>query len=252
MTTQPNNTNPTTTDRQIFTQPQQAPRGELATIAQTAETLDRLTTSGVAIMRQDGNFTKALQLADVMRQMQDTLTPENMRAVMALQGNLLGFRTDKDDKGGYPPNVVRDCLIASVLLGLTPCGNQFNIIAGRPYVTKEGFTHLLRSIPRLEYSLAVDVPRMANNGGGAVCSCVITYRVGDGEKKTETIERAVRMNAGMGADAIVGKMERKALKHLYTVITGQAIEDGDTADAAADTMRNVTPEGPQRGRIGSN
>ena len=50
---------------------------------------------------------------------------------------------------------------------------------------------------------------------------------------------AIRVNKGMGADAIVGKLTRKARAWLYTTITGQDAGDGDAED---DTPIDVTPQ----------
>ncbi|MFK5282891.1 hypothetical protein ACI3PL_25325, partial [Lacticaseibacillus paracasei] len=79
---------------------------------------------------------------------------------MALQGNRLGFKTDKDKSGGYPESVVKNCLIEAVLLGIQPTGNQFNIIAGNMYPTKEGCGYLLNNFKGLSYNLVCSLPRI--------------------------------------------------------------------------------------------
>src|SRR5699024_8865903 len=76
-------------------------------------------------------FQKAQVLSKSIGTIKQLLTKDFMEPVMEMQGNKLGFKTDKDTKGGYPMPIVRNCLIEAVLSGVQPVGNQFNIIAGQ-------------------------------------------------------------------------------------------------------------------------
>ena len=92
-------------------------------------------------------FERAYATAKSIEVLKTLLTPEYMAPIMNLQGNRLGFKTDKDKSGGYPIDHVKNCLIEAVLTGLQPVGNQFNIIAGQMYATKEGLGYLLQTNP---------------------------------------------------------------------------------------------------------
>ena len=59
-----------------------------------------------------------------------------------------------------------------------------------------------------------------------------------GKKGEKELELAIRVNRGMGADAIIGKALRKARAWLYTTVTGQEVGDGDVEGEIVD----VTPE----------
>ena len=199
--------------------------------------LDEAAKAGQLAAGESSAFRKMILMANGVAQLRALLTDDIMTPIMALQGTALGFRTDKDSAGGYPLPVVRDCVIEATLRGLTTTGNEFNIIAGRFYATKEGFGRLLANIPGLRYMITPGIPKTAT--GGAIAPVTITwdYR---GNKNEKIIEFPIRVNAGMGADAINGKATRKARAWLYAQVTGMELADADVEDAAR-PPRNVTP-----------
>ncbi len=174
-------------------------------------------------------FEKAYQIANATQAIKELLTPQYMKPIMALQGNRLGFKTDKDDKGGYSEDVVKNCLIEAVLTGVQPHGNQFNIIAGNMYVTKEGFGELLKQISGLKYDIIFDLPRINPEKTSAAVNAKISWTY-QGEKQEKDIPIPVKMNQYMGTDAVIGKATRKARAWLFNTITGAEIGDGDVTD----------------------
>lgn len=172
-------------------------------------------------------FQKAYLIADAIGKLKDLLIPEYMKPFMQLQGNKLGFKTDKDDKGGYPEAIVKNCLIEAVLIGLQPAGNQFNIIAGQMYATKEGIGYLLSKMKGLSYKIIPELPRIKEGSGAVVMN--IEYSL-NGKTITEKLDIAIKVNNYMGADAVIGKATRKARKWIYDTITGSEIPEGDVMD----------------------
>ena len=157
------------------------------------------------------------------------ITPELLDQILPLQNSSLGFRTDRPT--GYQPDVVKDCFIEATLRGLSPIGNEFNIISGRCYVTKEGFSRLLRELPEFcDLKLFFGVPKTST--GGAIVEARATWKY-RGHQDEITREIPVRVNNGMGADAILGKTERKLKAAIYQQITGSVVSDGDAEDADA-------------------
>ncbi len=174
-------------------------------------------------------FERAFQIASAVSDLKTLLTPEYMKPIMALQGNKLGFKTDKDDKGGYSEDIVKNCLIEAVLTGVTPYGNSFNIISGSMYVTKEGFGYLLSNFKGLSYEIIAELPRIKEDKSGAAVVMNVVWTL-NGEKKERKLDLPIKMNAYMGADAVLGKATRKARAWLYNTITGSEIGDGDVQD----------------------
>jgi len=194
----------------------------------------RLNDNVFKVISSDGliGFEKAYLIANAASELKNLLTPEYMKPIMALQGNKLGFRTDKDKDGGYSEQVVKNCLIEAVLMGVQPFGNQFNIIAGNCYITKEGFGHLLANFKGLTYEIIPSLPRINADKSSAAIVVKIRWTL-KGETKEREIDIPVKMNSMMGTDAVIGKATRKARAWLYNTINGVCeIADGDATEYA--------------------
>lgn len=198
----------------------------------------KLNQSVLSVLGADSviGFEKSYQIANAIGFLRGNLTEEYMKPIMALQGSRLGFKTDKDinpatkKKGeGYPMEIVRDCLIDAVLIGVQPYGNQFNIIAGQTYITKEGYGHLLGKTKGLKYSITPLLPRISVEKGSGAVEMIIKWTF-NGEHKEEKVDFATKVNAFMGADAVIGKATRKARAWLFNQVSDIEIADGDTEE----------------------
>lgn len=193
-------------------------------------------------------FERAYLIAEAIGVLKDLLTPEYMAPIMALQGNRLGFKTDKDlDKDGkkgkgYEEDIVKNCLIEAVLMGVKPVGNQFNIISGNAYITKEGFGFLLKNIPNLSYDIVPGIPRIAADGTRAAVPTSFQWAFINSDKKpfTKAFDIPVKKNQYQGDDALLGKATRKARAWLYNTITGSEIPDGDAYDIESGKKLNAS------------
>ena len=226
--------------------------GQLVQLTEQQESiagqLDLLAESGMACVDLKEGFRKAMITAVCVERLRGALTPVAMQPIMALQDSALGFRTDKDRQGGYPQEVVRDALINAVMVGLLPCGNMFNIISGRMYVTKEGFTYLLDRAG-VRYTIDQAVPVSKN--GGAIVETDIRWEY-QGEKGEKHLSIPVRVNAGMGADAILGKADRKAKCWLYNNLRHTTLSDGEVSEMREVTGRVVAPAAAEAPRLVEN
>ncbi len=204
---------------------------KLITIAneQVIDALDNNVMNGISGMAELSSFRRTLTVATVIENLRSILTPKIMEPIMALQNTSLGFKTDQKERG-YPLDIVRDCLIDACLRGVYPVGNEFNIIAGNCYITKEGFAHKLRDVAGLSYTITPGLPKL-HGDSGAVIPMEVEWTYG-GKTQTKELQLAIRVNKMMGADAIIGKATRKARAWLHTTVTGQEIGDGD-ADGGA-------------------
>ena len=196
---------------------------ELATVAQ------KLNNSVLSVIGSGAiqGFERAYLMASAIKELKALLTPQYMAPIMELQGNKLGFKTDKDKDGGYPEAVVKNCIIEAVLFGLQPTGNQLNIIAGNMYATKEGCGYLLSNIKGLDYDIVAELTRIKD--GSAAVSMTVSWTL-NGVSKTKKLDIPVKVNNFMGTDAVLGKATRKARKWLFDTITGTEVPEGDVMD----------------------
>lgn len=188
---------------------------------ETVEALDKIASNrNLTIGSQ---FSRAFATANAIGQLNALLTPEVMRPIMALQGTPLGFLTDTK----YDVDTVRSALIEAVLNGVQPVGNEWNIISGRCYITKAGMKRKLRDIPGLSFSVTCGFPKMSENGAALIVGIDWTI---DGKSEHKDLPIPVRVNRGMGADAIAGKATRKAYAWLYEHLTGQNVNEGESGE----------------------
>jgi hypothetical protein len=163
------------------------------------------------------------------------LVPGVMDNVMQLMGSPLGFQTDRDkgvDSKGikvekYTKEEIVDALVDAVCMGLKPVGNEFNIISKKCYPAKNGFTNRLRKVPGLWYKDTYGIPVAVD--GGATVHVWLEWTLNK-KKSTQELDFAIRVNTGMGADAIKGKAERKTRAWLFNHLTNSNLPDGDISD----------------------
>lgn len=184
---------------------------------------------------------KALITARAMGKLTALLSDEIMQDIMPLQNSILGFKTDKPDTG-YPLPAVRNCVMVAMMRGLRITGNEFNIIGGNLYVTKEGYDRLLFELDGFaNFRLQLSVPKMV--GDGAVVSGSASWRYRGDEQQLLWQETPagdyripIRVNKGMGVDAILGKARSKAMRQIYAQITGSVYESIGDVDGPPDEV----------------
>jgi len=189
------------------------------------------------------NILKDLAIACGLEAMRKAFTPEIVGVISGLAGTSLGFRHDKETTGQkYSPDVIRDCAIEALLRGVSLTGNQFNIIGGRCYITREGYVSLLQSYPGLtDLQVEVGLPednrqwgkqemvfltaaaRCKVNGVPVIVEC----------RKTPGFDGRLAVKAFSGEpDQAKGKAQKRVLKLLYERITGSAFSEPDAPDDA--------------------
>ena len=197
------------------------------------EIAKKLNSNVFAVLSSDQmvGFEKAYLIANAAAQLKELLTPEYMKPIMELQGSKLGFKSDKI----YPESVVKECLIEAVLTGVQPFGNQFNIIAGNCYITKEGFGYLLPQISGLDWEIIPGLPRINAEKSSAAIVMKVEWTY-NGVTKTKELDIPVKMNNFMGTDAVIGKATRKARAWLFNRIKGIEVGDGDVSEYDGKTI----------------
>jgi hypothetical protein len=214
----------------------------LATLDQQITLLDTIARecNVVAIAQEGGQFSSALALADKIQMLREALTPEVMKRLMALQGNPLGFRTDRDTKGGYEVAVIRDVFIEATFKGFKLTQNETNVISGRFYGTKEGFEARMRDFAKAglmtDLKIIPGVPKTQTSGAEVHMRASWRWK---GQPDTMEVDIPVKTDQYSSADQILGKARRKILAAIYSRVTGTEVSEGEVGDV--DTMKRVEP-----------
>lgn len=215
------------------------------TIESAQQTIEKVVAAcDIVKLSQLAALEQAITLARGIAALKRVFTQQLVEEIfMPLQGTTLGFLTDKDKDGGYQSIVVRNCWIQGSIWGLQPVNNEMNIIAEKPYAAKNGLERKVREVVR---SLVVRPGVPVQSGDKtALLPMRATWMIG--EKRYDLVkdisqingapfdERyAIRVNAGMGPDAVIGKGYRKLYRDILNVITNgcNVIADGDVTDVA--------------------
>lgn len=198
---------------------------------QTLATVQQAQASGDLMMRD-------LAIAYGLEAMRAAFSPEVVAVIANLGGTALGFRHDLETRGQkYSPEIVRDCAIEALMRGVSLTGNQFNIIAARCYLTREGYQSLLASYPGLtDLEIEVGLPEDGKPWGKqemvfvtAAARCKVAGRVVSVEcRKSEGFDGRLAVKTFSGeVDNAKGKAQRRLLKLLYERITGSVIAEPD-------------------------
>lgn len=207
-------------------------QSDLDRILKAESTVRRLTPKALDAM---GVLERSLMVADGLYTISEAITPKVLGHLRPLIGSSLGFKCDKQ----YTDDIISKCITDALVLGVMPVGNEFNIISGKVYVTREGFTRLLREYPGLtDLRIEYDVP-IARGDKGATVGFKASWRLGD---VSDSLDGTVPVK-GEGADLILGKADRKVRARIYARITGSTFTtdgeiDDDTPPPATDKPRN--------------
>ena len=189
----------------------------------------------------------AFQAVAVVQALNGILSDDFMQKnIMPLMNKSIGFLTDRTGKPNsrgqiqpkYDVETVRDAFIDAVSAGLLPTGNQFNIIAGRMYPTKEGFSALLSKLG-VKYQISIALEK-ATLEGFSNLTCTISYSY-KGEKNSYKLPVQVKSDAYSSPDQLKGKAERRAKKNLYEYLTGLDLGEGD-AESAQEIIVDEQPQ----------
>ncbi len=174
---------------------------------------------------------KANVIAELRKALSRELV-ENMKK--NLENNRLGFLTDKD--GGYSIDVIRDCMIESAVAGFYWHGNEFNIIGGNSYFTKEGFTNKIkRTEDFTDMNIDFSIPKYEVENKRATVKIKANWKY-RGKPLELKIEIPIKLTIDKYGknwstdDAILGKAERKIKAKIWELSTGVYLPDADADD----------------------
>jgi hypothetical protein len=207
-------------------------------LLEIAKHVDEIADGAMELFKGGGSFAVEIQMAKTIGALKAALKPEVMQPIMELQNTDLGFRTDQ--KTGYPVDVVRDVLIEAKIRGFHMTGNEINILAGRFYAAKAGLRRKVITFPGVtDFKDGYSVPKMVANGATVICSAAWKK---EGIADNLDCEIPIRVNAQMGADAILGKAERKLLARVLNRLSGISTPEGEAGeDIVVEPMRAPPP-----------
>lgn len=194
-------------------------------------------------------FFKPIVMAMAIKDLREALTPEAMAAVKELAGTSLGFLTDKPQDKQYSIDVIRECVVEAMIRGVGVVGNQFNIIAGRFYMARNGWEAKLRKAGCTQIVPTVGKPEEVREGKpnergfskytatfGAQATCIKNgQRFSVSACLSDGVDGRIEASA-FGKDlsdclaGLKGKVEARILKKLYCLACDAIEADDEVQD----------------------
>ena len=235
---------------------------QIATREQLSNQLAQIQTE-VNTLSKNNSLVSCLSAANAMYLLDQVLTDDVVRTYfLPLMNTRAGFLTDRNPakakRGQQPPTPysipeVRMCLKDAILKGLLPIGNQFNIIAGSVYITREGYTALLS---KMGVKHRIIPSQMPDKNGCAVYSVRIEAATAQGERISYTNEVTLKRGQYDSDALLQGKAYARSVKSLWTYVSGldsgdvveddcvgeRVIEDGQAQEVTPSPAPQPTPQ----------
>lgn len=178
---------------------------------------------------------KGLLLASSMQMLRNQMTLSMMADLMPLVGSPLGIMVVPPEKK-YEVETIRDVVIEGLLKGYRPVGGEMCVFSGgKFYPCAPGNLRLVQEWPGLtDLRLEIGVPK--GHDGGALVPVIATWKLDgtpDGFNCTERDGQdwriPVKVNAGMGVDAIIGKAKAKLWSRILSRLSGSSVVSAEDA-----------------------
>lgn len=204
-----------------------------------------------AISTLGSKAEQSIMLAKAIQMAESALDPFQ-GVINGLKCTPLGFMLDKPETYDWP--VLRRVIAEGMLRGARITGNEINGISKRCYLTQNYFVRKVREWPGLTITSEMfSIPRLVG------AQTVVDYRIDYTIVGSETVQGhysregnnaiPVRVNDGMGADAIVGKAKRKAYAGLLEQLlqrSGQTWSPGSDGEIDDDRTTGVNSQPPRQ------
>ena len=159
---------------------------------------------------------RTMFIAQGIRELKKIINEPAMELIMELKNSNLGFKTDEASrKKPYTIGEIRNCVIEALMRGLSIDNNEFNIISGNQYTTKNGFTSLLNKLKGFEdFQFDTGIPKMNHEVKQWTTHIKASWTMHGKAQHLET-EIALQCHSSTSIDALVGKAECKLKYRVY-------------------------------------
>ncbi len=232
----------------------------LADLSKNTEVMNKLITDVQQLATNLTNYERSMAYGYYLNEIRNQITGKALDLVKNLMNTGLGFKTDRNPKDPncknkeiYSDDIIRDCVTQAIMHGLYIHGNEFNILGGNFYATKEGLERIVNQNPNLERSVKDIGKGFKQNPENGIWGLSFEYdfKLKEKQEVKDSIVVYVRGKQGnydIPFDAIMGKARRKLLKTIYNKMTnGFWLEDADDVDDIEQTK--IIPESAANSKL---
>jgi hypothetical protein len=240
---------------------------ELMTLEQAAKEIDLVVAKCEPLAMMKGeSFSAALAIAESVSTLRQIFRshPEIRKTIQSMQDSKLGFLTDRSpaaiaraERDGkklrpYTYDEVAESVIEGLLKGYRITNNEMNIIAGNFYPAKNGKYRKIIEYPGItDFQYATTPPQYEPDGRYAKVQGYASWKkdgtrasmgfADDAKGLKDTQIFKVRVNAGMGEDAVIGKAQSKLFARVLERITGIVLQESTDVEDGIGVI-DIKPE----------
>ena len=100
------------------------------------------------------DFEKSLYISSYLKNIYDLIPKETISLCRNLMNKGIGFKTDRKD---YDDDTLRDCIVQAIIHKFRVHGNEFNILGGNFYPTREGLERVVKTYPSLKKEPEIEI-----------------------------------------------------------------------------------------------
>lgn len=176
--------------------------------------------------------------ARAVRELEKAITDELLTDIVALQNHPMGFKTDRQPgkSSPYSKAELRPVVVQALSMGASFDGNEFNVLAGNLYLTKEYYSRQCKDVGVRELKVHLGSParqKFDEKSFLFLVAASATWRFADrlmslewdvieGESDNRLIVKGYSTSS---IDEIHGKCRRRVLKAIFEEVSGISLEE---------------------------
>lgn len=233
----------------------------LKELARSTEQMNALILDISKIDESWSQFEKSVAYGYYLTKIKESIQGKILEFIKSLMNTGIGFKTDRNpndpnskSKEPYSDDIVKNCIVQAIMHGLRIHGNEFNILGGNFYATKEGLDRVVHSNPSLEEKVKEKVKGFRQDDKTGIWGITFeySYKLRGEAKVTEEVTVLVKGKQGnydTPFDAVLGKAKRKLYKTIYNEMNQDfKLEDADDIDEIE--SEKITGEKPKISQLG--
>lgn len=206
----------------------------LKELSQNTAMMNQLISDCKILTSNISEYEKSLLYGHYLVQIKNQISGKVLEIVKDLMNTGIGFKTDKPT---YSDEIIKNCVTQAIMHGLRIHGNEFNILGGNFYATKEGLERIVNRNPDLERKIIIKSKGFKKSPETEIWALSFDYdfKLKDRQEIKDDVTVYVRGKQGnyeIPLDAVLGKARRKVLKTIYNQMTQGffLLEDADDID----------------------
>lgn len=211
----------------------------LKDLAKNVEQMNLLICEVQQLSQNLTEYERSIAYGHYLTEIKNQIAGRPLEIIKSLMNTGIGFKTDRPNEKSnsvYPDEVIKNCVVQAIMHGLRIHGNEFNILGGNFYATKEGLDRIVHNNPLLEEKVKEKVKTFQQSDKTGIWGFTFeySYKLKGESKVTEEVTVYVKGKMGnydIPFDAVMGKAKRKLYKTIYNEMTqGFKLEDADDVD----------------------